>query len=321
LMRRPSRLIVVGLLIAFSAWCLVSLRADLAHMLLAPKWPSWHVLLAATALSLLNYALRIVRWRWYLGRLGHTLTWGFSALTYVAGFAFTLSPGKLGEVFRAQYYTGRGIPLRDVVSAFCVERLMDLLAMLLLAVLILTAFPTYAGVIWTALILISIGIALLMLLPWGSLASRIEPSLLMPRFLSKMGASATGALANMRPLLRPWSVIFGLLLGVGAWGMEGVGLNVLTSTFAPIHISMAVIIGIYAVSVLAGAVSLLPGGLGGTEVVMTGLLVTRGYSVTEALVLTLACRLVTLWVAIALGWLAVIALRRQRPRVVTGLQG
>jgi uncharacterized membrane protein YbhN (UPF0104 family) len=54
--------------------------------------------------SLLNYVLRVVRWRWYLGRLGHPLTVGFSALSYVAGFAFTLSPGKVGEVGRARYY-------------------------------------------------------------------------------------------------------------------------------------------------------------------------------------------------------------------------
>jgi uncharacterized membrane protein YbhN (UPF0104 family) len=64
--------------------------------------------------------------------------------------------------------------------------------------------------------------------------------------------------------------------------------------------------------VLIGGLSFLPGGLGSTEAVMSALLVAHGFSVGDAVFVTLACRLVTLWLAVLLGWGAVLFLR-QRP--------
>jgi len=70
-------------------------------------------------------------------------------------------------------------------------------------------------------------------------------------------------------------------------------------------------VGIYAVAVLVGALSFLPGGLGSTEAVMTTLLVAHGTSFGDAVFVTLACRIVTLWLAVVLGWVAVLSLRQR----------
>jgi hypothetical protein len=45
---------------------------------------------------------------------------------------------------------------------------------------------------------------------------------------------------------------------------------------------------------------------------MTTLLVAHGITFGDAVFVTLACRIVTLWLAVVLGWLAVLSLR-QRP--------
>ena len=102
-------------------------------------------MLLAIVLSVCNYLLRIARWKWYLARLGHRFGLQFTALTYLAGFAFTLSPAKLGEMARARYYTDQQVPLADVAAAFCAERVMDLIAVLALAVLVLDMLPGYGG--------------------------------------------------------------------------------------------------------------------------------------------------------------------------------
>jgi uncharacterized protein (TIRG00374 family) len=60
-----------------------------------------------------------------------------------------------------------------------------------------------------------------------------------------------------------------------------------------------------------GALSFLPGGLGSTEAVMTTLLVAHGFAVGNAVLVTLVCRLVTLWLAVLLGWVAAL-FHRQR---------
>jgi len=52
--------------------------------------------------------------------------------------------------------------------------------------------------------------------------------------------------------------------------------------------------------------------LGSTEAVMSALLVARGFPVGDAVFVTLACRIVTLWLAVVLGWVAVLTLRQVR---------
>src|SRR5438309_2164336 len=110
-MARLYRLIMGGIVTCFAAWCVLALRADVAQLSFLPLWKSWNSLLLAITLTFLNYVFRVARWRWYLARFGHRIPIGFAALTYVAGFAFTLSPGKLGELARARYYTALGVPL------------------------------------------------------------------------------------------------------------------------------------------------------------------------------------------------------------------
>jgi uncharacterized membrane protein YbhN (UPF0104 family) len=298
-------------LAVFAAWCALSLRADLSSMSFAPLWNSWDVILLAVMFSLLNYMLRVVRWRWYLGLLGYSVTLGFSALTYVAGFAFTLSPGKLGELVRARYYTDMGIPLRDVAAAFCVERLMDVLALVALAALMLTAFPHYEGVIWAAAVVSAASLALLTVVPWDAIAHFFGSSPRIPGVLARYCVGAANYVVGSRSLLRPRAMSFGFLIGLAAWALEGFGLGVLSSIFTPGRIGVLVAIGIYGVAVLVGALSFLPGGLGSTEAVMTALLARQGYSIAAALLITLACRMVTLWLGVCLGWIAVFILRHR----------
>jgi len=306
---RYSLTVSVVLVAGIIGWCVLSLRADLAKMSLAPLWHSWDAVAIAMTLTMANYALRVVRWQWYLRLLGHIVTLNFSALTYIAGFAFTLVPGKVGELVRARYYVDRGIPVRDVAAAFCVERLMDLMSLLVLATLIVSAFSHYDGLIVTAAGAGIVCLALLAVLPWDAIAHFFACTPRIPRVLARASANVMRALAGARILLRPRTVLFGFLIALMAWGLEGLGLRVLGSIFAPSRVDAPVAIGIYGVAVLVGTVSFLPGGLGSTEAVMTTLLAARGYSVAAALLITLACRLVTLWLGVCLGWMAVVLLR------------
>jgi uncharacterized protein (TIRG00374 family) len=131
-------------------------------------------------------------------------------------------------------------------------------------------------------------------------------------------ASLAAALASTRIVLRPGALIRGFAIGLIAWAFEGAGLGILSSMFPATGLNLATAIGIYAIAVLIGALSFLPGGLGGTEAVMTALLSANGLTVSQALLVTLTCRLVTLWFAVAVGWIAVFVLRRpKQPLAVT----
>ncbi len=68
-----------------------------------------------------------------------------------------------------------------------------------------------------------------------------------------------------------------------------------------VNTSAGLAIGIYSVSVLAGAVSFIPGGLGSTEAVMVLLLTLVGADASTAVAATLICRFATLWFAVIIG--------------------
>lgn len=108
--------------------------------------------------------------------------------------------------------------------------------------------------------------------------------------------------------------MFGLGLGVLSWALEGLSLYLITRDIG-IELSLAAGIGIYAIAVLAGALSFLPGGLGGTEAVMGVLLVAFGSDGAAAVAITLLCRIATLWFAVALGGVAVAVLGLDGRRV------
>ncbi len=304
---RITRLASLVLLAGFAAGSLVSLRADITQLPLAPLLRAPEVVLAVVLLSLFNYALRALRWAGYLRRLGYAPTLRFTVLAYVAGFAFTLSPGKIGEVARARWFAAAGVPLPAVTAAFFVERLLDIVAMLALATLILAAFPAYAP----QLALLA-GIALAAALALGAL-SRVRPAV--PQggssFLGRLRAGALDAMQASRALLAPAQLAPALLAGLIAWGAEGLGFYLLGTLFPPPRMDVVAGIGIYAVAVVLGAASFLPGGLGSTEAVMITLLKLRGHALEEAVVITLLCRLATLWLAVFLGWGALAGLRRR----------
>lgn len=296
------------LILAFVAWCVFALWGDLRELSIEALLRSWNLLLLAGSLSVLNYAFRIIRWRWYLRCLGYPLPRRFATLTFLAGFAYTLSPGKVGEIVRARYYVPLGIPLRDVAAAFFAERLLDVIAMAALAALLIASLPAYHYAIVLIVAAVMLLLAVLAAAPWRAILARCERLSAGPLRKALLGVTST--LAATRPLFTPGALLVGFLLGLLAWGAEGVGLSVLAGASVGSQLNLMAAVGIYAIAVLIGAVSFLPGGLGSTEAVMTTLLVARGFPMGDSIFITLACRFLTLWLAVVLGWVAVWVLRQ-----------
>jgi glycosyltransferase 2 family protein len=231
-------------------------------------------------------------------------------MTYIAGFAFTLSPGKIGEMVRSRYYQKIGIPLSSTAAAFFIERLMDLLAMLTLAFIALASSSAYDALIWGSAVMISLLLAVFAVSPWVKVSEYVEMAPWFPESLKKAVQGILRTLLSAKALLQPQLLAAGFIIGLIAWGVEGTGLMVIGAISPSISIDWATAIGIYSIAIIVGAISFLPGGLGSTEAVMIALLVAHSYSMPDAILLTMVCRLLTLWFAVVIGWMAVAALRR-----------
>jgi len=263
-------------------------------------------------LSLVNYALRFVRWELYLRALGTTLPRGRSLAVFLAGFLLSVTPGKAGELGKAWLVRelGGGPALR-VAPAVVAERVTDLLGVVALLALGALAFP--GGPLWAALGLaaVALGAAVFTWERWAAwLFARLARLPLVGRRSGELAAVYQG----LRSLLSPGLLGMGLAVATLAWGAEGVGFVVAVRAYAPRAGFLAGLFD-YTASTFLGSASMLPGGLGAADGALTALLRAQGLDTARATLVTFIIRGATLWFAVLLGVLALPPLVRALHRV------
>ncbi len=255
---------------------------------------SWAGLQVA-ALCLLSYGLRGVRWRLWMAHYGRQFGPLQGLRLYLAGYAFTPTPGNVGEAARGLMLVRDPLNARQSLALFGAERLADLLCLLLLSlpalVWLLGRGAALAAAPWLPGLLA--GGALLALALLGGLLRRRRA--LLQRFAWLREAWHCLAVC---PLL--W---FGLTLA--AWAAQGLAVWLICRDLG-LQLQWLTAAGFYAVAMVAGALSALPAGLGGTEAVLAGLLVAHGAAPGQALAITVLARLLTLWLAVAIGVVALL---------------
>jgi glycosyltransferase 2 family protein len=268
-----------------------------AIQLLGPE--DWGVILG---LSVANYTVRAWRWHLYIIRLGHRLPFFRHIFYYWAGLALTATPGKAGENVRAFYLKPYGVGYGQSLAAFVAERYMDLVAVGVLALLVFTHFKGYE---WAALVAAALVVSSLWLVRGNWLSARLASWAAEPQQgrLRSLAGEAASMLDSAAVLLRSRLLLIGFAASLLGWGAEAWGFYYTVGLLGS-GIEVELALGIYGASVLAGVVSFLPGGIGGTEAAMMGLLVWAGAEAEDALAATLICRVATLWFAV--GWGAVV---------------
>lgn len=259
-------------------------------------------------LSLVNYLLRFLRWRKFLKLQGNVVPDRANLRIYLSGFALTTTPGKAGEAMRSLLLKPFSVSYPHSLAAFVAERLGDLMAVLLLACVGLYAYEPARPVV---VVLAIIFIAGVWLLQQDALLGRIE-AWLKRRFKQQLAHLVSGFIDTLRHsggLLSLPLLSYSLGLGVIAWGAEGLAFYYLVQVMG-FDISLVAAMFIYAFSMLIGAISFLPGGLGGAEVTMTALLMLNGMDNAAAVAATLVIRLTTLWFAVVLGLIAMLGAQR-----------
>lgn len=276
---------------------LVAVAYSLALLLLGEGVPAMPVQLwsgtglLALLLCLTNYLLRGWRWCLWMAFMGRPMPLLAGLRRYLVGYVFTPTPGNLGEALRGTLLAQRPLSATQSLSIFGAERVADLSALLILCLPALIwwwrhmpALPPWVG--WgsglVALVLVLLAAVLL--------KSRVVA---IQRWVW-LGTS----LACLRHRAVLW---MGLTLG--AWLSQGVAVYLLCRLMG-LELALLTAVGFYAVAMVAGALSALPAGLGGTELALSGLLVLHGADATSALIITFVARILTLWLAVAIGMVA-----------------
>ena len=296
--RLPLRAVFWSVALAALGYLGLSLWAGWREVVAAVVQVGPVVLVGLLLLSLVNYLLRFLRWARYLALLEAPVPWRINLDAYFSGFALTTSPGKVGEMLRSVLLKPHGVPPAASVAAFFAERVSDLLAILVLAAVGLWAYAPARPVVGLALAAVVLA---LLLVQWTALIAAIDRwAQVRPQNWARLVVKLCEVVLHFRRCFSLPAMSMGLVLGTVAWFAEGLGFWwLLVALDHPLPMSTAVFI--YAFAMLVGALSFLPGGLGGSEAAMIALLSLNGFPEASAVTATLICRLATLWFAVGLG--------------------
>jgi uncharacterized protein (TIRG00374 family) len=264
---------------------------------------------ALIGISFLSYLVRYFRWQWLLRRAGYKVALGYGFLAYLAGFAFTATPGKVGELIRIRYFSRANVPASTSFGAFVFERAFDLIVVLLLASLVISQQKYFIIALGFVLIFLAFLILLAMNAALVNWIIRFFDSLGW-RPLAKLTLIVQEGLSACRFWFNPLDLFFCFVYGVIAWGATAAGFLLLTQDLG-ISIDSITVFAMYPLAMLVGAASMLPGGVGTTELTIVLLLGAYGVSTGLATLAAVGIRLATIWFAMLVGFISVAILEWQ----------
>lgn len=254
--------------------------------------------------STLNYLLRFARWQRLLAAMSLRIPARASLPIYIGGLALTATPGKLGETVRSVLLLRLGVPAGASLAAFFIDRLSDLAG-----VFVLTA-ASGRNPWWLvgAAASFACGFALRWLMRHPRAVVWLTAHrgrMKLRRLLMLVDSGRMHFLAAWRPRHAAWYAF----VAVAAYGLQAGVFALYVERLWP-AIDALRAIHIFCVATLAGAASMIPGGLGAMELTLIALLVDEGVPSTLATAAAVAIRTVTLWFGILLGVTGLLMIRK-----------
>lgn len=308
-LRRLEYGVVLTAVLFVALSVLVAMLIGGAEVLAAIRRISAATLLWLFVLSLVNYALRVLRWHRLSKRLGIAVPFGRTLLYYVAGFSMTATPGRVGEALRLwMAKRAHGHRYDRMVPLLVADRLFDMLSIVLLGLAGAAAFPQQR---WIAILILISAIAATVALAWPGWILRLLLWVFgaVGRRFGRFLASLRRSIRGTARILQGPALMEAMVLSVIGWAAECLAFSMLLYAMgAPIGPAEASFV--FAIAAAIGGVTLLPGGLGGTEATMVALLSSLGVDLGTSLAATLVIRATTLWFSVALGFMTLpVALR------------
>jgi uncharacterized protein (TIRG00374 family) len=294
------------LIFAVVVYVVMGVYADLGDLLTALESFDWRFIILLLGLTTLGYLIRFVRWDYFLRGVGVKLNIKDNLFVYMSGLSMTITPAKAGEIWKGWLIRDiNGENLSKTVPVVISDRLTDILALVFLSLLGILYYREGTYIIVAILIFFGVFV----------LAVRSEAvSNMLIRVLEKRAGKYSKDVESMhmtfKETLTPKKLVVTTVLGLMAWFMECLALYLAVAGFGD-HLGIVVSTFSFSFASLAGALSMIPGGLGVAEATLSGLLQFFGLTATLSVGVAIVIRFATLWYGTFLG-LAVYLLGKSR---------
>jgi glycosyltransferase 2 family protein len=312
-MKNTLRRVLAVMLLGVAVYGAFAVYSGLGKMGYALSHYAWWTFLAACALAFGNYVLRYLKWEFYLARLEiRGVAKIDSFLTFLSGFVLTVTPGKVGEVFKSVVLQEtHAIPIARTAPIVVAERVTDLIGIIVLIVVGSLGFS--GGLVWAGIGTAAVGV-LLVVVASRSLSLRIIGFVQrLPGPFRSLGPRLEEAYESLATLVKASNLVLPTVLSIAAWSLECLSLWIILRGFGE-STSVSLSMFFYATSTLAGALVPVPGGLGVTEgALQQQLMNLGGVAETTSAAAMILVRFATLWFAVLVGFVALSLLKRRNP--------
>jgi uncharacterized protein (TIRG00374 family) len=288
--------IIISALAGIAIYVIISIYADINKLFFTLSSFNWAYIPLILLLTLFNYALRFLKWDYYLRCLKIKISRRDSAGIFLGGLSMSITPVKLGETFKSYLLKEfHGVEISKTVPIVFAERFTDLIGLIILASIGYSAFKYGREVLLITIFAVSIVIIVIQ-------SEKMFEKLVNVPLISRFAETLRNLYLSAYTLFNIKNLMIAVALSIFSWFFECLALFFVLKGFR-LDINFLLPIFAFSFSTIAGAVSMVPGGLGVAESSMAGILIFSGITKTIAIASTLIIRFCTLWFGVLVGLL------------------
>jgi uncharacterized protein (TIRG00374 family) len=308
LIKKFKKNLIISIVFAVILFFFFSVAADWRSVL--NSFTHFNLLLIPVLLILSfgNYIIRFIKWDYYLKLLQIKIDRKLSFRIFLSGLAMSASPAKTGEVLKSLLLKETiNEPVSKTAPVIFAERLTDFFSLTFLS-LIGALYYHYAAT-WIYAVLFFF-VVIIFILSNRQIAEFIILKLSGVDRLKNQISRIETLYESTYKLLQPKPLLLMLAVSIISWFFECFGFYIVLINFNQ-NTSVLWSTFVYAVSSIAGAVSMLPGGLGITEGSLSLFLINGGMPKVTAVASTFIIRVMTLWFAVIVGMFVLFISRKE----------
>jgi len=244
----------------------------------------------------------IIKWHLLLKNCEIHVPLKKNILVFLSGAAFEITPGQIGVLIKSQILkTSFNIPRTRTVPVIFIEKVYDLVGAILASIIGIIILGIEPYLIIIAILVLTIIFFFMYYRPASQLFfKRITKT----KFFSKYVENVSEFDKIIQKSMNVQVSIVCILLAVTYWFIISAAVHYTLIAFDINILDYLKVIAIYVTSVLLGAISFIPGGIGITEGTLAGLLTLEGIDVSTALILSVMIRVLILWYSVSIGFIA-----------------
>ena len=220
---------------------------------------------------------------------------------YMTGFAMSATPGKVGELIKAQLlHTKYGTPRKKTIAIILAEQFYNLLGILFISLLGLFYFDFSIYIVFFTGGLLSFSV---ILLSSEKLFKKFIILISKFKFLKKYTPSLFDSYITLKKSIRGKVFVISSLLSISFWLIESLVVYVVFLSFDIKNFEFLQLAASYTTSIIIGVASFLPMGIGVVEGSLAGFFSYQGIELSLALTLVIFIRIFTRWYGVIVGFI------------------